>query len=105
MKKFIISFIAALSVAAAVSAISISSDEPCKECKGRGWFECNMCDGSGWRDCPMCNGDGYVEMRDGSKETCASCKGKKKFECGYCDRGKRECDACYGTGKQRYIGQ
>ena len=104
MKKFIIVVVAALSVAVAVSAITNSSDEPCKSCNGRGWFECTMCDGSGWRDCSFCGGDGYVVMRDGSKETCASCQGKKVFKCGSCNKGRRECDACYGTGKQRYIG-
>ena len=106
MKKYFFVIIATLSiVAVTASAISFSADEPCKSCKGRGWFECTMCDGSGWRDCPMCNGDGYIVKRDGSKETCASCDGRKVFKCGSCNKGKRECDACYGTGKQRYIGR
>lgn len=105
MKKFIVIVIAALSVAVAVSAISTSADDRCRYCEGRGWNECNMCDGDGWRECPMCNGDGYIEKRDGTKETCASCKGKKVFKCGYCNKGKRQCDACNGTGKKRYVGQ
>lgn len=105
MKKAIFFVIASLSVAVAASAISNYADEPCKYCEGRGWNECNMCDGDGWRECPMCNGEGYIILRDGSKETCASCQGKKVFKCGYCKRGQRQCDACYGTGKQRYIGK
>ena len=108
MKKYLFFIIATLCVASVTAyAISNSADEPCKSCKGRGWFECTMCDGSGWLDCPSCNGDGYIIRNDGRKETCASCKGKgqKAIKCGYCDKGKRECDACYGTGKQRYIGK
>lgn len=105
MKKFVVVVIAALSVGITVFAISNSADEPCKECKGRGWNECNMCDGNGWRECSFCGGDGYIVMKDGSKETCEGCKGRKVFKCGYCDKGKRECSACYGTGKQRYIGR
>lgn len=95
----------ALSVAVAASTISNFADEPCKSCKGRGWNPCNMCNATGWRECSMCGGDGYVVLRDGTKETCDACGGKKRFECGYCDKGHRQCDACYGTGKQRYIGQ
>ncbi|MDO4994802.1 MAG: hypothetical protein Q4E32_07340 [Bacteroidales bacterium] len=106
MKKIIFCVIAALSVAIAASAIShFADDEPCRSCNGRGWYKCNMCDGEGWRECSFCGGEGYVVMRDGSKETCASCQGKKGFKCGYCKRGQRQCTACYGTGKQRYIGR
>lgn len=105
MKKTIFFVIVALSVTIAVSAISTTINEPCSYCQGRGWDKCNMCDGEGWRECPMCNGDGYIVTRDGNKETCASCQGKKRFKCGYCDRGKRQCSACNGTGKKRYVGQ
>lgn len=105
MKKIIILVIAALSVTVAVSAISNSADERCRYCEGRGWNECNMCDGTGWRLCSFCGGDGYVVMRDGRKETCASCQGKKGFKCGYCKRGQRQCDACLGTGRKRYVGR
>lgn len=104
MKK-IFFVIAALCVTIAVSAIRNSTDEPCRYCDGRGWNECNMCDGNGWRECSFCGGDGYIVMRDGRKETCENCGGKKGFTCGYCKRGKRQCDACLGTGKKRYIGQ
>lgn len=106
MKKLLLFLvIATLGVAVATSAISTSADEPCRSCEGRGWNECNMCDGEGWRVCSFCGGDGYIIMRDGRKETCANCQGKKGFKCGYCKRGQRRCNACYGTGKQRYIGK
>ena len=106
MKKTLFIFFAIVTLCVTLSAFTISPsvNEACKSCKGRGWFWCNMCDRTGWRDCPMCGGKGYVVFRDGSRETCESCGGQKKFKCGYCDRGHRECDACYGTGKQRYIG-
>ncbi len=105
MKKILIIVIAALSVAVASFAITSSSDEACRSCNGRGWNECNMCDGNGWRVCSFCGGEGYIIMRDRTKEKCENCNGKKGFTCGYCKRGQRQCSACYGTGKQRYIGK
>lgn len=103
MKKFFLIVIAVLGVAMTTIAFGSSADEPCRSCKGRGWNVCDNCDGHGWRECTFCEGEGYVVNRDGTKETCANCRGKKGFKCHYCQDGHRECKACDGTGKQRYI--
>lgn len=107
MKKFILIVFGLFILTLTVTAFTTSPkmDEPCRSCNGRGWNRCTMCDGNGWRECSFCDGNGYIVLRDGTKETCENCRGKKGFKCGYCDNGHRECSACYGTGKQRYIGQ